>query len=200
MYKVFINEKPVFFLQNLEEITLLEGAGMIEFTNSLTLDELLDYHEFNLFTVVIGDEANWNEFKSLFKQIEAAGGLVENSTGLFLFIFRNGKWDLPKGKLEDGENSEIAGVREVEEECGITAPEIESHLMDTYHTYFHKGNWILKKTYWYRMKYAGDELLIPQTEEGIAEVAWISTDQWSKVLANTYGSIQDVLEEHLSNY
>src|SRR5690606_21747075 len=61
-------------------------------------------------------------FKTLLQQLEiikAAGGLVKNGAGEFLFIHRLGKWDLPKGKLENKEKMREAAVREVEEECGI---------------------------------------------------------------------------------
>ena len=96
-------------------------------------------------------EENWKDFCSKFIMIEAAGGLVFNKDGHILMIFRNGKWDLPKGKLEIGESVEECAKREVEEECGIYGLDIIEKLLDTYHTYKLKGNKILKKTYWYKM-------------------------------------------------
>ena len=36
----------------------------------------------------------------MFPLVQAAGGLVENKNKQFLFICRNNKWDLPKGKIE----------------------------------------------------------------------------------------------------
>jgi len=197
MYKVFINDKPLFFLNNLESYTLTQGSGVVEFSELETIEELMDFHEDNLHTYIIGDEDEWKTFCSIFVNIEAAGGLVENETDGFLFILRNSKWDLPKGKLEKGESIEEGAIREVEEECGIKNPVITAHLLDTYHTYFHKGNWVLKRTYWYKMQYKGDDKLVPQTEEGITKVEWLSESEWHQVLVNTYGSIQDVLEEHL---
>ena len=63
---------------------------------------------------------NWESFCANYMLIEAAGGLVYNAKDQLLMIFRNGKWDLPKGKLEVGENIEQCAMREVEEECGIS--------------------------------------------------------------------------------
>ena len=192
MYKVFINDKPLFFLQNLDEVTLIVGAGVIEFDKEINLDDLFDFHEHNMVTFVIGDEGDWDDFCTMFLFVMAAGGLVQRGND-FLFIFRNSKWDLPKGKIELGETEMVAAIREVEEECGIK-PTLLHHLIDTFHTYFEEGKWVLKRTYWYAMEYDGTGMLAPQTEEGITEVKWIPVTEWNKVLENTFGSIQDVLE------
>ena len=50
----------------------------------------------------------------------AGGGKVYNPKNEILFIFRNGKWDLPKGKAEAKETINLTALREVEEETGIT--------------------------------------------------------------------------------
>jgi len=127
--------------------------------------------------------------------IEAAGGLVFNKDGDILMIFRNGKWDLPKGKLEMGESVEECAIREVEEECGVSGIIIENKIKDTYHTYVLEGENILKKTYWYKMKTDYSAKLVPQIEEGITKVSWVDKDQISKKLKNSYGNISDVLNE-----
>ena len=127
--------------------------------------------------------------------IEAAGGLVFNKDGDILMIFRNGKWDLPKGKLEIGESIEECAIREVEEECGIVGLDIIEKLLETYHTYNMDGEEVLKKTYWYKMKTDYSAKLIPQLEEGITKVSWVDKDQISKKLKNSYGNISDVLNE-----
>ena len=142
-------------------------------------------------------ELNWKNFISSYKLIEAAGGLVQNQNDEWLFIHRNGMWDLPKGKLEKGESIEECAVREVAEECGIDEPTIEKPLSPTYHTYELKGKRILKKTYWYLMKSSDTSELIPQTEEGITEVKWVSTAE-AKILSEaSFGSIQEVIKEGL---
>ena len=125
--------------------------------------------------------------------IEAAGGMVTNSKGAFLFIYRNGKWDLPKGKIEKGEKNREGAVREVEEECGITVSAIGQKICKTYHTYTVKGEVVLKRTHWYEMSYKGAEKLKPQKEEGITEVRWFRKGHIDAIVKNTFPSIMDVL-------
>jgi len=141
---------------------------------------------------------NWNQFASNYQLVEAAGGLVHNQDGDWLFIHRNGMWDLPKGKLEAGESIEECAVREVAEECGIEQPDIVRPLSITYHTYTLKEKRILKPTYWYLMKSKDASELIPQTEEGISEVKWVSTEEAKFLASNSFGSIKQVVEEGLS--
>jgi len=126
--------------------------------------------------------------------IEAAGGLVFNKEEQILMIFRNGKWDLPKGKLEEGENKKQCAIREVEEECSIVGLDITEKIIETYHTYSLKGEKILKRTYWYKMRTDFDGELSPQIEEGITKVSWVSKDKISEKLTNSYGNISDVLK------
>lgn len=127
--------------------------------------------------------------------IKAAGGLVKNEAGEYLFIFRNGKWDLPKGKIEKGESIKEAAVREVEEECGITVSKLGKEICKTYHVYTLKGEVVLKKTYWFKMKCAGSEKLKPQKEEGITDVRWFKKGHVEAIEKNTFPSIMDVLLE-----
>jgi 8-oxo-dGTP pyrophosphatase MutT (NUDIX family) len=134
-----------------------------------------------------------DEFKD-YDLIEAAGGLVQKNNK-YLFIKRNGIWDIPKGKLEEGEDVEAAAIREIEEECGLDQPIIERHLINTWHTYPLKGRKILKKTYWYLLTAKEDNKeLIPQLEEGITEVKYLSLDNLEEVKANTFTSILEVID------
>jgi len=139
-------------------------------------------------------EENWKDFCSKFIMVEAAGGLVFNKDGYILMIFRNGKWDLPKGKLEIGESVEECAIREVEEECGISGLIIENKIKDTYHTYDLEGEKILKRTYWYKMNTDFNGKLTPQIEEGITKVSWVGKDQISEKLKNSYGNISDIFK------
>jgi 8-oxo-dGTP pyrophosphatase MutT (NUDIX family) len=135
-------------------------------------------------------------FKSLFKgykKIAAAGGIVQCGYE-YLVIKRNGIWDLPKGKVEENEEIEIAAVREVEEECGISRPRILEKLSKTYHSYVHKNKNVLKTTHWYYMKYDGSEKLIPQTDEGIEEVKWVRFEELIEMKKTTYSSLVQVIE------
>ncbi|HEY1024919.1 MAG TPA: NUDIX domain-containing protein [Sphingobacteriaceae bacterium] len=125
--------------------------------------------------------------------IKAAGGVVRNEENMFLFIFRNGKWDLPKGKLDADEKPRKAAVREVEEECGIRISKLGDKLCNTYHVYQENGSLILKKTSWYKMVAEGQTSLIPQIEEGITDARWVATTDFGMIRSNTYPLIADVL-------
>ena len=120
----------------------------------------------------------WKSFCDSYTIIEAAGGLVQNSQGEYLMIFRNGKWDLPKGKCEAGESAEQTALREVQEECGINQLRPGKLLTITYHTYTLHDAEILKRTYWYSMKYEGCESEFnPQIEENIELAKFISVNE-----------------------
>jgi len=135
-----------------------------------------------------------DSFKSMFKLVEAAGGLVKNAKGEYLFIFRKGKWDIPKGKIEKGEAIKVAAIREVEEECGISGLTIIKPMPTTYHTYIIKEKTVLKPTYWFEMSSTDTSVLTPQLEEGITEVRWIAAKDLGMVKENSYESILDVIE------
>jgi len=125
--------------------------------------------------------------------IEAAGGLVQRENK-FLFIKRNGFWDIPKGKLEKGETPENGAIREIEEECGLIQPIIKKHLIDTWHAYEHKGKLVLKKTYWFWLDEGKKKMdLVPQVEEGITELDFFSQDKFEMIKANTFLSIIEVI-------
>lgn len=139
-------------------------------------------------------EKSWQSFAEQFIFVQAAGGLVKNTKGELLFIYRLEKWDLPKGKVEKGEKLDEAAIREVEEECSITGLELHDLLLTTWHTYIQNGEPMLKATAWYRMNYNGQETPRPQTIEGITETRWINPSDLSIVLENTYASVVDVVE------
>lgn len=125
--------------------------------------------------------------------IRAGGGLVENERGEVLFMFRRNTWDLPKGKLDEGESPEACALREVKEETGIVHLELKEFLVVTKHTYEQKGRIILKETHWYRMHGPRDQALIPQLEEDITQLKWIGEAGFGEVKQNTFPTILDVL-------
>jgi mutator protein MutT len=132
------------------------------------------------------------------KKIVAAGGLVVNEKNEILFIFRRQHWDLPKGKLDEGETIEACAVREVQEETGLKKVELVSFLCKTYHEYFDK--WIkeevIKESWWYLMKSASSEVLIPQTEEDIEKIIWVNESVVGFYLNSSYPSIKEVLSSY----
>ena len=117
-----------------------------------------------------------------------------NENGEILLIFRRGKWDLPKGKLDSGEKIGDCAVREVKEETGLTLVERGNLIGITYHAYVEKGTLSLKETHWYQMKANSSEILIPQTEEDILEIKWADDEELQECLKNTYSTIKDILE------
>ncbi len=135
----------------------------------------------------------FNELKKNVSIIKAAGGLVENEHKDYLFIFRKGKWDLPKGKIDLDEKTKKAAVREVEEECGIKVNKVSGKICRTWHAYEQAGKVILKKTTWYNMKAVKQPNLIPQLEEDITEARWLPKAEFSFVKENTYPLILDVI-------
>jgi 8-oxo-dGTP pyrophosphatase MutT (NUDIX family) len=136
--------------------------------------------------------------RSRFVEISAAGGIVQNQDGAWLFIKRLGMWDLPKGKIEKKETPEIAAIREVKEECGISNLKILKKLDPTFHFYrspflSYPNNLVLKETKWFLMEYNGSETPMPQTEEHIEEVRWISRLDLNSILTGTYSSLRDLI-------
>ncbi len=130
--------------------------------------------------------------KSLFF-VQAAGGLVCNERGGYLFIYRSGHWDLPKGHWEDGESLEYTAVREVEEETGLKHPKLGEKLGITYHVYSLKGRREIKETHWYDMSAEANELLVPQMEEGIERVEWLTKEKVESFGSMIYPSLRHFL-------
>ncbi|WP_246163404.1 NUDIX hydrolase [Sphingobacterium humi] len=136
-------------------------------------------------------------FKSLIADlriIKAAGGLVKNGEGHYLFIHRLGKWDLPKGKVEEDEKMKEAALREVEEECGLKIDYLGRKIMTTYHTYTMRNKFVLKQTKWYEMAVNEVPKLTPQKEEDIDKAIWVKPANLDKIKADTYPLILDVIE------
>lgn len=205
MYKVFINDKPVILLGNPQDISEgLSALQSFEVNGSKSLKNLLDRHFFNNPTPEsialynnISAEKLLSDFISLFWFLKASGGIVKNRNNERLFIYRFGRWDLPKGKLEKHENEAEAALREVEEETGIKGHRLISELPATFHMYEHKGRKVLKKTFWFAMEYDGNEPLVPQLEEEITAAGWFGTDQIRELLSNTYTSLYDLINADL---
>jgi len=122
---------------------------------------------------------------------------VLNDENEALLIFRRGKWDLPKGKLDKGETLEECAVREVMEETGLNSVQLISALTITFHTYHQGTKFILKESHWYTMKAASEQTLVPQTTEDITEIRWVKKEELKDYFENAYPSVVDVLKDHL---
>ena len=136
------------------------------------------------------------------KKIIAAGGLVSNENDELLLIFRRGKWDLPKGKLDEGESIEACALREVQEETGLHDIKLQKMIGITQHehcdTYLSQD--VVKETHWYAMTAAPGQQLTPQTEESITEIEWVRKEILDIYLNNTYPNIVDIVEKYLQEW
>lgn len=146
-------------------------------------------------------EEDFHLFRNQFRIIAAAGGLVRNENGGLLFIYRRGKWDLPKGKIDDGESIQTCARREVEEECGIRVSFVDELFSITYHVYReHDGQLALKETFWFTMRASESESLQPQLEEDITAIEWADVNRQQTLLNNTYPLIRELLEHYHKKY
>lgn len=129
------------------------------------------------------------------KHVEAAGGYVVRAGKdgpEVLLIFRRGRWDLPKGKLDKGETLEECGLREVREEVGIEQLRLLEPLGTTIHGYVQKKKYRVKTTHWYLMQTPETEFT-PQKDEDIEEVRWMP---WRKALRRIgYASLRHHMEQ-----
>jgi 8-oxo-dGTP pyrophosphatase MutT (NUDIX family) len=197
--KIFLNEKSIELLEA-QPGNSLTDEQVFEYTSAKQLKKAYkefeaDDHSMKLVFWSAREDISWKQdFFHLFKRVDAAGGLVKNEKGERLFIFRLGKWDLPKGKLSENETPEEAAIREVKEETGLSELQITGDLPSTFHIYTRKGKQILKQTWWFEMEAKSTQALIPQIEEEITEVRWIGQEDIETVLENTYGSIKDVMK------
>lgn len=203
--KIYFNNKPLFLCDQIADVP----EGYMHHNNTVFTDELSIpalksiIHEMQSEKIAAGvyyhtDLSNLKKaFWKRFNIVQAAGGIVSNDQDDILFIFRRGKWDLPKGKLDSGESLEECAVREVQEETGLSSIVLQHFLLTTFHTYEENNCHILKESYWYIMQAAGSQDLIPQHEEDIHEVRWVEKEHMQDVLCNTYPSIADVVNKIL---
>lgn len=139
-------------------------------------------------------ERLWNWFRAGYRFVQAAGGAVTDEHGRLLVIHRMGRWDLPKGKVEQGEPIDVAAVREVREECGLLDIQLLRPLCQTWHTYERKGVPHLKRTDWFLMSAGSSGPLAAQTEEDIDEVRWADAEGLAELRRDTYPSLHRVIK------
>ena len=185
MYKIYINETPLFLtnkplsellIKKQPEILAGQYDGKVK-TIFRYIDQCEKTDRFKEVWLTYPDIVKlFDDFNSLYKRMDAAGGIVINKDNDILLMLRRNIWDLPKGKIEKNEDIESAAKREVEEETGVIVEEIIAPLCVTYHTYKIKEKRILKKTYWFAMKYKQGELM-SQVEEDIQEIVWLKPEE-----------------------
>jgi len=201
--KIYFGNKPVYLCdlrdKEIDEILHHPEAVFIDEFDKHAVNSLLHEIRKTGFHAGVILHPNLEELKKSFWRhftiIKAAGGLVKNEKGEYLFIFRKGYWDLPKGKLDKGETLEQCAVREMQEETGLVDITLKDQLCITFHTYNDFGKNILKESYWYKMEANSDGTLIPQTEEDITEIVWMNADSIKKILPLAYPSIREVIHK-----
>ena len=195
MYKVFVNDSPIIITSSSKN----ENNYPTYLYEDIIFDEILHKLKNESISGIVlysrDLDKDWKDFTTNLKVVPAAGGLVINNKNEILFIYRNGTWDLPKGHIEKGESTEVAAVREVEEECGVFNLSIIKKLVVTYHIYYQKGL-KLKETHWFLMTSDYKAELIPQIEEGITEVGFKNEDETKNALQNTYANIKIVYDTY----
>ena len=193
MYKVFVNDKPIVLTTVVSKETdfknyLLKSVKIGKVIRDLNKSSIKEVR-------LIGkkeDKLIKNFLKKLPKVI-AGGGKVYNDRGDILFIFRNGKWDLPKGKIDGKETIEAAALREVEEETGVKDLKIVKPLETTYHIFKRNGRHRIKITKWFEMQSSYTGELVPEEIEGITKVEWLNPEQTQKALENSYANIKELI-------
>ena len=205
MYTVFVNDQPFRFAGAYEAAEWKGNTKSIfiaekEMSITDALDDLEESHNHPGFIYLASNpEIAWQLFISKCTLIEAAGGLVANENEEYLIIFRKGKYDLPKGKIDYDESPEQGALREVEEECGTHNLEIIKPLEKTFHTYNQHGKRMLKKTNWFLMKTVSQPLT-PQLDEDIQKAEWMTAVQIKETaLKNMYASIAELLRNNLED-
>ncbi len=194
MYKVFVNDRPLFLTNEIQKETdfqlfLLESIDIKELIVKIfknKVDKAFLYHP--------DEKEMLKMLKTKIPVEKAGGGLVYNQKQEVLFIFRNKKWDLPKGGIEKGESIEETAIREVEEETGVKGLQIIKKLPKTYHIFKRNGRYKLKITHWFEMQTQFDGSLVAQADEGIDKVEWKSQAAIDEALKNSYENIKLLFE------
>ena len=194
MYKVFVNDKPLFLTNQIVKETdfqlfLLESIDIEQLIVKLYNNKIQKAY------LYYPDEKEiMTKLKQKIPVSKAGGGLVYNQNNEVLFIFRNGKWDLPKGGTEKGEEIELTAMREVTEETGVNKLQIGEKLQKTYHIFKRNGVYKLKVTHWFKMQTTFKGTPVGQIDEGIEKVAWLNPEQIQEALKNSYENIKLLFE------
>lgn len=200
--KIYFNNKPLILTNDSKGYISQHAiaAGYPLFTGAFTRNYRLAFAHLEkpgtLGAIIedVSPESLQKELYELYTPVDAGGGVVTNEAGAVLMIYRRGKWDLPKGKRDDGEDIGQCAIREVSEETGLQKITLGEKICDTYHVYAQNRQNLLKCTAWYKMKGVSSEKLVPQKEENIQEARWIGDKELGKIVYKSYDAIREVLE------
>ena len=190
MYKVFVKDVPI-ILSTEKKIGKQYTAIPLKLARFKKLIKKINKGELLYVNLYHKNEEKIEKFlRKKLPFVEAAGGLVYNDKREILFIYRNDKWDLPKGHIESGEGAEAAAIREVEEETGVRNLKVTRFITKTYHVFKRNDKFKLKATYWYEMHTDFKGELKPQKNEGIKKAKWKNYEKSQKALQNSYENIK----------
>lgn len=194
MYKIFVGDKPIILTTEVAQETYFKNYLLDTVNIGKVIKELTktDLNEVRL--IHKNKEKLLSKFLKKLPNVVAGGGKVYNTEGNVLFIYRNDKWDLPKGKAESNETIEQTSIREVEEETGVKGLQITKPLQTTYHIFKRNGKHKIKVTYWFEMQTNFNGNLYPQEKEGITKVAWLNNEEAKEALSNSYANIKALVE------
>ena len=190
MVQIFVGDKPIILTTKVEQETNFKNYLLETVNIGKAIKELRSKNLEAIRLIASDEEGMLKRFLKLLPNVVAAGGKVYNSRGEVLFIYRNDKWDLPKGKAESRETIDKTAIREVEEETGVEGLSIIRPLEMTYHIFKRNGKFKIKITYWFEMQTDFEGKLFPQEKEGITKVEWLNDDQVKVALANSYANIK----------
>jgi 8-oxo-dGTP pyrophosphatase MutT (NUDIX family) len=193
MYKVFINDKPIILTNKVEQETNFKNYKLKTVNIENVIKKLKQKDIQSIRLIGKNKDKLLKRFLKLLPNVIAGGGKVYNNKGEVLFIYRNNKWDLPKGKAESKETIDKTAIREVEEETGVQGLRITKPLEMTYHIFKRNGKYRIKITYWFEMKTNYNGKLIPQKNEGITKVKWLNSKQITKAMKNSYANIKELM-------
>ena len=190
MSQIFYKDKPIIIADNISDDKNIYNIKFKDFKLNSALKELSNDNILSLRIIAKDTQKTFKKLLKLMPNIIAAGGKVVNSKNEILFIYRNKKWDLPKGKAERNENIAETALREVKEETGIKDISITKPLQVTYHIFKKNKKYRLKITYWFEMMSSNVNQLVPQLDEGITRAEWISPSEIERIKTECYANIR----------
>ncbi len=201
--KIYYNNKPLILTTSREAFLAENPAaeGYLSYTGAfprhyrLAIQHLDKVGTLGAIIEDVSERSLQEELYAIYAPIDAAGGVVFDETGRVLMIYRRGKWDLPKGKRDDGEAIDYCALREVSEETGLEQLTLAEQICETYHVYSQNKENLLKHTVWFRMYGTHKEKLVPQKEENILEARWLGEEHLAPIVFKSYEAIKEVLRQ-----
>ena len=193
MHTIYVGNKPIILTSDYQHETDSK-VFLLRTVNIGKVIKILNQTKVSSVHLIDRDKENLLKlFLKLLPNTVAGGGKVFNQQGEVLFIYRNDKWDLPKGRAEAEETIEETAIREVEEETGVARLKISKPLQTTYHIFKRNGRHRIKVTYWFEMTTSYDGKLQPQIKEGITKVKWLNEKESIKALNQSYANIRTLI-------